>query len=237
MSFAATAVTVAGAAVSAYGSYSSGRAKKAISQMNASQQEKNARMEYLSLVSSSNLQKASAVANYKLRALEAKAKENNALSIENQALGGDNAMRANLERFRDNANRVIAKQRGQIAASGMVEGVGTPLDILAESAGNSVRQQQDILYANELARTNLQQQAAMERFSGQVGLVQAGIERKSALRESALRAAQAKAGYSGQLRGAAITRVGGSAEATAGAIQGGATLLSGVGQGASMMKK
>jgi len=234
---AAAATSLIGKAIDSYGSYSSGVAQQAISKINAAQQEKNAKMQYMALIGSSNLQKASAIANFKLRSLEAQAKENNAISIENQALGGDAATRANLERFRDQANRVIAKQRAQVVASGMVEGVGTPLDLLAESAGNSVRQQQDILYANELSKANLQQQAAMERFSGQVGLAQASIEKKAALRESTLRKAQAKAGYASELQSAAITRMTGNATARAGAIQAGGTLLSGIGEGAYMMKK
>lgn len=227
MAWATVAVTVAGAAVSAYGSYSSGRAQNAIAQLNAAQKEKNARLEYMSLTASSNLHKQSAIANFKLRSLEAQARDNNAISLENQALGGDAATRANLERFRDNSNRAISQQRAQIAASGAIEGVGTPLQMLAESAGNSMRQQQDILYANELARSQALAQAGMERFAGRVGLAQASIDKRSALQEAALRKAQAMGGYSGALSSAALMRVGGQAEQTAGAIQGGSTLLSG----------
>ena len=227
MSWVAAAVSVAGTAISAYGQYSSGRAQNSIAQLNAAQKEKNARIEYMSLVASSNLHKQSAIANFKLRALEARSRDNNAISLENQALGGDAAARANLERFRDSSNRAIAQQRGQIAASGMIEGVGTPLDTLAESAGNSMRQQQDILYANELVRNQTLAQAGMERFAGRVGLAQAAIDKKAALQEAKLRKLQARAGYAGSLRGAALMRVGGQAEQTAGAINSGGTLLSG----------
>lgn len=226
---AAAATKFVGSAISAYGSHSSGRAQEAIAQLNAAQKEKNARMEYMSLVASSNMHKQSAIANFKLRSLEAQARDNNAISLENQALGGDASTRANLERFRENSNRAIAQQRGQIAASGMVEGVGTPLDTLAESAGNSMRQQQDILYANELARTQTLAQAGMERFSGRVGLAQAALDKKGALQEAKLRKLQAGAGYASSLRSAALMRMSGKAEARAGAIQAGSTLLSSAG--------
>ena len=228
---------VIGGGISAYSSYEQGKVSNTIAQMNAANQERNARLQLASMQAQSNLQKQQAEANYKLRGAEAQARFNNATSMENRALSQDRVNRENARRRNDAMAREQGTQRATIAASGVVETTGTPLDLIAETAATIQRDREEQAYGQEIQRRSLFREASMERLGGQLALAGATLDRSSTLAAANLNAAAGKADYLAGLRTAQVTRLSGSAAQRAGAMQAGATLFSTLGSAAGSTYK
>lgn len=224
---AATAA-IAGAGVAAYGQYQQGQTQNAIASFNARQQEVNARNQTLALQAQAALKQQDARANFLLRSREAEARLANADAIEKQALGQDAVNRVNLIKRREDFSRMQATQRAQIAASGVVESSGTPLDLLAETAAKIQQDAEEQHYEGEVKRRTLFNEAANERLGGQLALAGATLDRDSSLAAAALGDATARGSYLAGMREAEITRLTGRAAARNANYQAGATLFSGV---------
>lgn len=224
----AIATAVIGAGVGAYGQYQQGKMQSAISQYNANAQERQAKQQMLAMQTQAALQKQEAEANFKLRSAEAAARTANAQRIEQQALGQDAVNRVNLRKRREDFARMQGGQRAAIAASGVAEASGTPLDLLAETAAKIQQDQEEQHWTGEVQRRTLFSEAAFERLGGKLAMAGATLDRNSALAESSLREAAAKGEYLAGMREAEITRLTGSAAKTAGMYQAGATLFSGL---------
>lgn len=224
---ASAVVGLIGAGVSAYGSYQSGKTQEAIASFNAQQQADNARMQARALETQAAMQRSQAEANFKLRAAEAAARTSNAAALEQQALTQDTINRQNLLKRREDFARAQGEQRAAIAASGVVESSGTPLDLLAEMAARIQQDQEEQHYVGELQRRTLFNEAAMERLGGQFALAGATLERDSAVGEAALRDASARATLLSGMREGQIMRLTGKATRQASTYQAAATLLSG----------
>lgn len=223
----ALAITAVGAGVSAYSSYQAGKSQQYMAELNASAQERNARMQLLSMQTQANLRKREAEMQFALRSSEAQARLNNAKSIENQALSQDAIDRVNLRKRREEFAQFQSTQRANIAASGLAESTGTPLDILAETASTIQRDQEEQKYGMELQRRTLFREAQMERFGGKLAMAGATMDRDSGLLQASLGQAAARSEYLGNMRAAEITRIGGSYARTAGNLGAAATLLNG----------
>lgn len=230
---AGLAATVIGAGVSAYGSYQAGQTQSAIAQFNAQAQEANARNQLAAMQTQAAIQASTAQQNFRLRSAEAQARANNATAIEQQALGQDAIARSNLHKRREDFARMQGEQRSAIAASGVVESAGTPLDLLAETAARIQQDQEEQHYGNELQRRTLFSEAAQERLGGKLALAGATLDRNSTVAEAGLRSAAGRAEYLAGMREAQITRLTGSAARTASQYQAAATLFSGVSSAAS----
>lgn len=224
----ALAATVIGAGVSAYGQYQSGKTQSAIADFNAQTQNNNARMQAQAMEAQAAIQQAQAQANFRLRSTEAAARTQNAVAIEAQATNQDAINRQNLEKRREQFAQLQGTQRANIAASGVAEATGTPLDILAETAAKIQQDQEEQFYTQELQRRTLFSEAAQERLGGKLALAGATLDRNSAVAAAGLTDASAKATTLAGLRQAQITSLTGKAAATAGAYQAGATLFSGL---------
>ena len=233
VAYIAVAATAIGAGVSAYGSYQSGKAQQAIAGFNAAQKEREAKTQLLSMQTQAALQEEQARANFKLRGMEADAKNKNAKAIEDQALQQDAINRVNLSKRRDEFSRMQGQQRAAIAASGAAESSGTPLDLLAETAAKIQQDQEEQHFAGEVNRRTLFSEAAQERLGGKLALAGATLDRNSAIAVAGLRANAGKAEELAAMRGAEIMRISGAAARTAGNYQAGATLISGLGGAAS----
>ena len=227
-------ITAIGAGISGYSSYQSGKSQQYMAEMNANQQERNARVQLMGMQTQANLQKQQAEAEFYMRSVESKARMNNATTIENQQLGQDRINRVNLRKRREEAAQFQSTQRANIAASGLVESTGTPLDVLAETAETIQRDQEEQQYGFELQRRTIFREAQLERLGGQMALAGATLDRNSGLAAASLNQAAAGAEYRGNLRAAEITRAGGAYARQAGTLGAGATLLSGFGSAAGM---
>lgn len=90
--------------------------------------------------------------NQKLFELEKKQQLQQAETLRSQADNDESASRANIAATRKDFERMQAIQRARLAKSGVVE-AGTPLDILAETAG-----QMELSIANQHFESSLEQQ-------------------------------------------------------------------------------
>jgi hypothetical protein len=228
----ALAVTAIGAGISAYGQYQAGQTQDAIAQFNARQQQLNAQMQMQALQAQATMQRSQAQANFNLANAEAQARINNAKSLEQQALVQDEVNRSNLQERREEFERMQGTQRAAIAASGVVESAGTPLDLLAETAAKIQQDMEEQHYANEVKRETLFREAYMERLGGQFARVGATLDRDSSLATALLTDASGRAAFLAGTREAEITRLTGAAAAQAGAYQAAGTLFSGIGSAA-----
>lgn len=236
IAIAAVAATVIGAGISAYGQYQAGQTQNAVAQFNAQQQTLNAQMQSRAMQAQATMQRATALANFKLASAEAQARINNAKSIEAQALIQDDINLENLRKRREGFAELQGQQRAAIAASGVVEAAGTPLDLLAETANRIQQDQEEQHYAGELKRETLFSEAYNERLGGQFAKAGATLDRDSSLAAALLNDAAGRAAYLAGTREAEITRLTGSAAARAGLFQSGATLFSGIGDAAALYK-
>ncbi len=227
LAIAGLVTTLVGTGVAAYGQYQQGKTQNAIAQMNASTQERNARMQLMATQAQVAAQRNAAAAEFAMRSQEAKAAENNALSIENQAIGQDRINRANLSRQKQDYGRMQAEQRAAIVSSGIVESSGTPLELLAETAAKIQMDQEETFYQGEIGRRGLFREADMTRLGGQLALAGATLDRSNRLTEASLTDAGGRMSYMAGRREAEITRLSGRAQQSASRWNAGATLLSG----------
>lgn len=223
---------IAGAGYGAYSSYQQGKTADAMAQYNAHQQERNAKMQLMSLQAQAAAQKRMAEANFRIKSTEAQARFNNATSIENAVEGQSRGVRQNIKRKASEYERFQGTQRAAIAKSGLVESTGTPLDILAETASTIQLEREDALYADELNRRSLFREAELERLGGKLALAGASLDRSSEIASAGLRSASAQAEYRSGIRQAEITRLTGAAQKQAYQGQAWGTLLSGIGSAA-----
>lgn len=220
-------IALVGAGVSAYGQYQEGQAYNAIAQYNATQQERQGRYQLMGAQAQATLMKKQAEANYALRAGEAAAKDANARQIESQAMSQDAVARENARRRATDMKRGLATQRQAIAASGVIEASGTPLDLLAETAATIQRDQAEQHYSNELGRRTLFREADLERLGGQFALAGASIDRSASMSTASLTMAQGRMSLLTARREADITRMTGAAKKKASTIGAVGTLFSG----------
>lgn len=227
--------TVVSAGASAYGSYQQGKAAEMMGNYNAHQQELQTRMQLMGVQAQAEAQKRAAEAQFAMRQQEAQARFNNAKTIENQVAGQSAAARETARRKTDEYQRFVAGQRSAIAASGIVESSGTPLDILAETAGKIQLEREDSLYADELKRRSLFREADLERLGGRLALAGASLDRSSSITSAALNAAAGQAKYRSGMRRAEITRLTGQADRYNANWQAVGTIISGVGSAAKAL--
>lgn len=159
--------------------------------------------------------------------------ETNAVNLENQAQAGLNRGIEEQRRSREDMLRFQATQRARIAKSG-VAAAGTPIEVLAESARDLRLSLNDKWYETNTDRDSLLWGAKMERYSGEVGAANYGMEAGMARAEGALAPIRARMAMREARFGLASgmnQSAGMRSAATAGLVSGAGTLLS---QGYSM---
>lgn len=223
ISLAATAI---GAGVSAYAQHQQGKTQNAIAQFNADQQAKQAETNRLQMEVTAATQKQQAEQNFLLRQQEAQAHFNNAKSIENQALGQDAINRENWIKQRQEYAERQASQRASLAAAGVSESSGTPLDLLAETAMRIQQNLEEQHYGNELKRRTLFAEADQERLGGRLALAGATLDRDSQVTGAALKEAASRSAYLSGMRESELTRLTGKAAEQTGNLNAVATIFS-----------
>jgi len=220
------AVGAIGAGVSAVGSAQQAKASEAISAQNAAMQRQNSQIQAASLQAQAEIQRRQAADNLKLRQGEAAARFGNADAMKQRAAAQDEINARNLRLKREAGERAMATQRGRYAAAGIVESTGSPLSLIAETAGIIERDLKETQYGNELAQSGLYHEAAMERLGGEYALAGATLDRNSAFSEARLTDAAGSATLLTGQRQAEITRLSGAAQAQGYRNQGWGNLLS-----------
>jgi len=223
---ASLAATAIGAGVTAYSQHQAGKTQEAIAAFNAHQQAKQAETNRLQMELTAATQQQQAQANFLLRQQEAAAHYNNAKSLENRALGQDAINRENLIKRRQEFAEMQASQRASLAAAGVSESSGTPLDLLAETAMRIQQDQEEQHYGNEMKRRTLFAEADQERLGGRLAAAGATLDRDSQVTGAALKEAAGRSEYLAGMRQAELTRLTGKAAAQAGDLNAVATLFS-----------
>lgn len=169
--------------------------------------------------------------------LQAQGYEANAQAIENKILTDDSATREDIRTQRDEFNRLISSQRAQIAKSGVAE-AGTPLDILAETAGDAERVIQNMAYENELQRRSGFYEADIQRYQADQARYQGSVTQFLGNAEAqgyGIQEVAASIGYQNDLARANIDRLTGTNAASNYRAQATGSILSGlssIGRGA-----
>lgn len=207
-----------GTGISVYSGIQAANSQAAIAEHNAALQERQAEMRLISLQTQAALAEREAEQNFALAQAEAQARISNAEQIEQHALQQDALNRENIRRTRSNFARFQAEQRANIAASGIVESSGTPLDILSETAAQIQQEQEDELFRGELARRTMFREADMERLGGQLALAGATLNRDSQVAGAGLQLAAGRMQFRQDQRAAEITRLAGQSDARASRI-------------------
>jgi hypothetical protein len=221
-------VGAAGAGVAAYGQHQQGKTQNAIAQFNAQAQERQASIQLKSMQTQAALQKQEADANFALRSAEAKARFNNADAIDASVLQQDAVNRLNLRKRREEFGRMQGEQRAAIAASGVSESSGTPLELLVETTEKIQQDAEEQHYISEVSRRTILNESAQERLGGKLALAGATLDRDSGVAAAGLRQAAAKGEFLAGMRSAEISRLTGKSAQTAGNYAAGATILSGL---------
>lgn len=233
----AAVATVAGAGISAYGSYQQGQTAEAMGVYNAHQQELNTKMSLMQAQAQAAIQQKAAAAQFAMRQQEANAKFSNAKIIEAQVEGTSAAARETTRRKTEEYGRFMGSQRASIAANGFVESSGTPLDFLAQTAEKIQLEREDSIHQENNSRTSFFREADLERLGGHLALAGASLDRNSALAGASLTAASGMAAYRRGMREAEITRLTGQNDRYAANFQAAGTILNGIGAGADRAPK
>lgn len=189
----AAIAAVVGAGISAYGQYQSGKQQAIIANANAKEQERQANNNLRTLQAQARMQETQAEINFKMRKAEADARASNAEQLAAQAQQQDAINRANMRKRREDFGRQQAEQRTAIAASGLVEASGTPLDLLAETAAAIQKDASEQQFTAEQQRRTIFREADMERLGGELALQGATLDRNSSLTSARLTALQGQA--------------------------------------------
>lgn len=243
-------LAIAGAVTSAVGTgiaVASGmqqaRRANSLAQYNAMAQTANARQQQQAMMlqaaamrQQAGYTEAQARMNAALAQSEAQARINNAQTLTNQAEAQTSADRENIKRTQQEQARFASMQRARIAGSGVVE-AGSPLEILAESAGDMQAALNEQQYQSELARRQTLGRAELERFGGEIAKSHAGVDLWSGLAEADLQRQSARLEeqkgssiYRQGMREAEITRLTGAANAQGARMGAYGALFSGLGQ-------
>lgn len=143
-----------------------------VTRFNASQQASDARMNFMAQNAAieqqglaAEIQQRQAEANYQISLAEASARDRNAKLIAMQAEARTGDSREAIRRKRVEYEKFKASQRSQIAASGVVASEGSPLELLADTAGEMEVSIQELHRGADLQRTAGLEASRMEGFA------------------------------------------------------------------------
>jgi hypothetical protein len=148
----------------------------------------------------------------------------NAKLAENQALQAEMDAAENTRRKRMENRRMLATQRSRLAKAGVLE-AGTPLEVMAETAGNLELETLDYARSVRMQATGLRAQGAMDKAMGSAQARAAYIGAGASLLSGA--ASTAGMGYQFQQSGAFTPTAAGSGTyaSSRGATNSGGTLI------------
>ena len=172
----------------------------------------------------------------------ANASNQNAAILANQGRAAESIAREEARRKRQENDKVLALQRGRYAKSG-VTNEGTPLSIMAETAGLLELSIQDAAYQADMTGRAFDRKADLARFEGRTALYEgalAGVDSQESINQSVFdagvsryEAAAKEAGFAIQLNQARIDQFAGLSTAKGLRTASYGTLLSGVGEAAA----
>lgn len=205
---------ILGAVTTLVGGLQQASATKAIAEENARIQAANAHIEAESIRTKAEILRSQTRFNFRARANEAGQMKANADAKSERAAVQNVINAENIARQRKEGARLMARQRAGFAASNVVESTGSPLSILAKTAGLIERDAQEQKYFGDLKTAGLYEDAALERLGGEYALAGAYLDKSSSLSAAKIEDATATATLLGGQRKAALTRMAGNSQAS-----------------------
>lgn len=210
-------LAIAGAGMQFHASQQAAKSQSALAVLNAQNANLAAKQNY-------DLQMLNTQMESRRAEVQAEAQRLQGKNLEAEADLADKAAMENVARSREEMNRFRAIQRARIAGSGVVES-GTPLDALAESAGDM-----ELALASSFY-TDTQKGREMRYEAGMVGAGAALLATDAAMMRT--RGGFAKSAYTAEVSQNNVTRLAGQAQARITRMQGVGNLLSSVSSAAS----
>jgi hypothetical protein len=167
---AAPLIGLAGAGVSAYSQIRAGREQDALARTNLLSQQQAIRQQGAIALMQSRMQEISAQQSAQALAIDAQ-NERNAAEYESRAA------QENIRRQREDFSRALAEQRAAIAARGVVDTTGSPLELLLRSAEDQAFSEANARAADEMNRRVRFTRASGLDYQSRV----AGLNRGSAI--------------------------------------------------------
>lgn len=211
LAIATFVVAAAGTGYAVYAQQQQAKQAERMAAYNAAQQQQNALAQY------KIAQQQQAVQSHMIE-YERQAQINAANASRQQADVVVSQTQESIRRAREHKMRVLASQRAAYAGAGVLT-EGTPLAVLAETAGNFETAIADQLYEGELKQHELHYRAALQEQGAEL----TGFDKALLSIDNAA----ARAGLGSARRAAELTRLQGKADAQGYRMQSYATLLSG----------
>lgn len=156
-------VTIATGALSAYATYSQGKANERVANMNAELANQEARQQLMLAEVQQRLASRQADAQFAMEMQEAQAARLNATAMDQERVAGEARSREEIRRSRVQAEAEVAEQRATFAASGVVGTTGTPLQVMTDSVLTLEAEAIDQQYLANIERTKQIFEADVER--------------------------------------------------------------------------
>jgi hypothetical protein len=210
------AATLASTGIAVYGAMEQSASQRRVAEYNYAVQRQQAQLQHA--VATRQAQHAQAQAQ-----AQAAIQARNAQALDQQASAERNRGRETVRRMRDEHLRFQAIQRARIAKSGVVA-EGTPLEIMADTAGALELQRKDAQFEAEVRAQGYEQNAELERFGGRMTLLDSSM--------ADYEMAAANAGLRINMADARISRMAGFSQARGTQIGGYAAAIGGIGAAA-----
>lgn len=224
--YSSAVIGIASAGLSFYGQQQQAQSAQEMANYNAQVQQNNAVLEADIAKRNSVLQAQGAEYSRQAAMAQYEAGQNNATMLEQQARATEEAARAAASQKRDENQLFLSKQRARYAAAGVVSSEGSPLTVLADTAGRLELGVQNDIYESGLRSRELDWRADLERYNAGFSLLDATQDEYSG--DLALwRGDVAQLGIGQANDNAAVTRWSGATEAAGYRLGAAGSLLSG----------
>lgn len=179
-------ISAVGTGMSVYSSMEQAKTQEQVAQYNYEMQRRNAEINAQMARQQADWNQQSAMAQYQ-------AQQNNAAVLNDQARAAEAQGREQARRLKDEKERTLALQRARYAKAG-VTSEGSPLAVLADTAGQLERQVQDVHFQSDLEARNWDRKADLMRYESGSSLFDAGVAQyESALADMSYRMDRHKA--------------------------------------------
>lgn len=169
-------VSAVSTGVGVYGQMQQAESAQNIADYNAQVQQNNAQLQ--AQIAMRNAQIQAQGAQYSAQAAQAQyeAGMNNATVLAQQARSVEEASRIQAEQQREENQRLLARQRARYAAAGVVSSEGSPLAVLAETAGRLELGVQNQMHEANLQARELDWRSKIERYNAGFSLLDAAMD-------------------------------------------------------------
>lgn len=218
MAGAAVVASGVGTGLSFYSQQQQASNAQAMADYNYKVQQQNAKVNNQIALQQAEINRRAAMSQYQ-------AGVNNVQTYYDQAAATEARGQEEARRMRAENERFKAVQRAKYAKSGVTT-EGSPLLVMAETAGTLELGVQDALYQSKMDAAALRRTGDVEKYQAGFSLMDAGVQE--------YQAAAARAGYSLNMEQARLNRAAGYSQAAGLRTSSYGTLISGIGQTAGM---